>query len=96
MTVDVILTINVEPKKLKEILKKKINLESSQFFQGIYNQHTIQPDQLLYLWVKNAGVAKTRVKVTPRVRVGVRVRVRLRVRVRVRDCYYKKKQGNYN
>ena len=28
-------------------------LESSQFFQGNY-QHTIQPDQLLYLWVKNA------------------------------------------
>jgi len=54
MTVDVILAINNEPKKLKEILRKKLILESSHFFQGIYNQHTIQPDQLLYLLVKNA------------------------------------------
>ena len=30
------------------------------------------------------GVAKTRVRVTPRVRVGVRVRLRVRIRVRVK------------
>ena len=34
-------------------MRKKLALESSQFFQG-NNQHRIQPDQLLYLWVKNA------------------------------------------
>ena len=38
------------------------------------------------------GVAKTRVRVTPRVRVDVRVRVR----VGVRNCYFEKKQGKYN
>ena len=31
MTVDVILTINVEPKKLKEILKKKLILKVHNF-----------------------------------------------------------------
>ena len=34
-------------------IRKKLTLESSQVFQG-NNQHRIQPDQLLYLWVKNA------------------------------------------